>query len=142
MKITLTSIENKIAKSGAPFSVVKDTNGETYTVWKDEISKKLVFGQPIDLIIKEANGFKNIRGIVGEDTEVKEEKIVNTLPSPQIQVEINKPRSNRYAKEIGGEGLTKQRVKVFLKADSNISWEEAGEMIWNSYEGYKNKLDD
>ena len=139
MKITLISIENKMAKSGAPFWVVKDTNGGSHTIWDKDLSDKLVFGQPMDLVIKEANGFSNIRGI-GEES-AKEEKIVNTLPSPQIQTEINKPRTNRYAKEIGGEGLTKQRVKVFLKADSNISWEEAGEMIWNSYEEYKNKLD-
>ena len=129
-----------MSKSGAPFWVVKDNNGGSHTVWDKDLCDKLIFGQPMDLLIKEANGFKNIRGI-GE-TPAKEEKIVNTLPSPQIQVEVNKPRTNRYAKEIGSGDLTRQRVKVFLKADSTISWEEAGEMIWNSYEDYKDKLED
>ena len=89
MKITLTSIENKVAKSGAPFWVVKDTNGGSHTVWDKDLCDKLVFGQPMDLVIKEANGFSNIRG-VGETPQVKEEKIVNTLPTPQIEKEVNK----------------------------------------------------
>ena len=85
MKITLTSIENKMSKAGAPFWVIKDTNGGSHTIWDKDLCDKLVFGQPMDLVIKEANGFSNIRGIVGNVPEVKEEKIVNTLPSPQIQ---------------------------------------------------------
>ena len=138
MKITLISIENKMAKSGAPFSVVKDTNGETYTVWKDEISKKLIFGQPMDLVIKEANGFKNIRGIVGEDTEANTQTIdskklesVNTLPTPQIQTEINKPRTTRYHYEVSADAALHVIEKVYRKED-NMDWETAKEMVLNT----------
>tara|TARA_B100000749_G_C18180927_1_gene363789 strand:+ start:107 stop:568 length:462 start_codon:yes stop_codon:yes gene_type:complete len=138
MKITLTSIEHKMAKSGAPFSVVKDTNGETYTIWNEEISKKLIFGQPMDLVIKEANGFKNIRGI-GEES-VKEEKIVNTLPSPQIQVEVNKPRTTRYAVEVGAGELSKLTEKVWAKEGEKMDWDTAQEMVWNTYQEFKKRL--
>ncbi|MBE44265.1 MAG: hypothetical protein CMO16_03685 [Thaumarchaeota archaeon] len=138
MKITLISIEHKMAKSGAPFSVVKDTNGETYTIWNEEISKKLIFGQPMDLVIKEANGFKNIRGI-GEES-VKEEKIVNTLPSPQIQVEVNKPRTTRYAVEVGAGELSKLTEKVWAKEGEKMDWDTAQEMVWNTYQEFKKRL--
>ena len=137
MKITLISIENKMAKSGAPFWVVKDTNGETYTIWNEEISKKLIFGQPMDLVIKEANGFKNIRGI-GETPEANTQTIdskkmesVNTLPTPQIQTEINKPRTTRYHFEVSTDSAI-HAIERYCSRNPDIDWETAKETVLNT----------
>tara|TARA_Y100000310_G_scaffold292415_1_gene321139 strand:- start:90 stop:512 length:423 start_codon:yes stop_codon:yes gene_type:complete len=138
MKITLTSIENKMSKSGAPFWVVKDNNGGSHTVWDKDLCDKLIFGQPMDLLIKEANGFSNIRG-VGEKQEAREEKIVNTLPSPQIQTEINKPRTTRYATEVGAGELLKVTEKIWSK-ETPMDWDTAQEMAWNTYQEFKKRL--
>ena len=137
MKITLISIENKMSKSGAPFWVVKDTNGGSHTIWDKDLSDKLVFGQPMDLVIKEANGFSNIRGI-GEDTEANTQTIdskklesVNTLPTPQIQTEINKPRTTRYHYEVSADAALHVIEKVYRK-DDDMDWETAKETVLNT----------
>jgi len=130
MKITLTSIENKVAKSGAPFWVVKDTNGGSHTVWDKDLCDKLVFGQPMDLIIKEANGFSNIRG-VGETPQVKEEKIVNTLPTPQIEKEVNKPRTTRYHFEVSCDSAL-HTIERYCSKNPDINWETAKETVLNT----------
>ena len=137
MKITLISIENKMAKSGAPFWVVKDTNGGSHTIWDKDLSDKLVFGQPMDLVIKEANGFSNIRGI-GETPEANTQTIdskkmesVNTLPTPQIQTEINKPRTTRYHFEVSTDSAI-HAIERYCSRNPDIDWETAKETVLNT----------
>jgi hypothetical protein len=137
MKITLISIENKMSKSGAPFWVVKDTNGGSHTIWDKDLSDKLVFGQPMDLVIKEANGFSNIRGI-GEKQEANTQTIdskkmesVNTLPTPQIQTEINKPRTTRYHFEVSTDSAI-HAIERYCSRNPDIDWETAKETVLNT----------
>jgi len=137
MKITLISIENKMSKSGAPFWVVKDTNGGSHTIWDKDLSDKLVFGQPMDLVIKEANGFSNIRGI-GETPEANTQTIdskkmesVNTLPTPQIQTEINKPRTTRYHFEVSTDSAI-HAIERYCSRNPDIDWETAKETVLNT----------
>jgi hypothetical protein len=137
MKITLISIENKMSKSGAPFWVVKDTNGGSHTIWDKDLSEKLVFGQPMDLVIKEANGFSNIRGI-GEKQEANTQTIdskkmesVNTLPTPQIQTEINKPRTTRYHFEVSTDSAI-HAIERYCSRNPDIDWETAKETVLNT----------
>ena len=137
MKITLISIENKMSKSGAPFWVVKDTNGGSHTVWDKDLCDKLIFGQPMDLLIKEANGFSNIRG-VGEKQEANTQTIdskkmesVNTLPPPQIPVEINKPRTTRYHFEVSTDSAI-HAIERYCSRNPDIDWETAKETVLNT----------
>ena len=137
MKITLISIENKMSKSGAPFWVVKDTNGGSHTVWDKDLCDKLIFGQPMDLLIKEANGFSNIRG-VGEKQEANTQTIdskkmesVNTLPTPQIQTEINKPRTTRYHFEVSTDSAI-HAIERYCSRNPDIDWETAKETVLNT----------
>jgi len=137
MKITLISIENKMSKSGAPFWVVKDTNGGSHTIWDKDLCDKLIFGQPMDLLIKEANGFSNIRG-VGEKQEANTQTIdskklesVNTLPTPQIQTEINKPRTTRYHFEVSTDSAI-HAIERYCSRNPDIDWETAKETVLNT----------
>ena len=90
MKITLTSLENKMTKAGVPFWQVKDTQNQVYTIWDKSLCDQLVFGQPQDLVVKEnAQGFKNIRGVGTGGDEEQPTPTVNTVPSPQVETIVS-----------------------------------------------------
>ena len=79
--ITFNSIEAKTSGKGTQFWKLKDTNGEDYTIWNEDLADLVVIGQPLKCIIKESNGYKNIRGIGGQTGA----PVSSPKPKPQVQ---------------------------------------------------------
>lgn len=64
--ITIQSVESKIAKTGTPWLAIKDTQGNSYSVWEQIIFHMFKPGATLDVDCTVKGKYTNITGIAGQ----------------------------------------------------------------------------